>query len=370
MKKKLANLFTVCFLILMTVMFAAFPSSTADAVRTAAGNCLNIIIPSLFAMTVLSDMLIKSGLYARCGRLSELIAKYIFRIPPHMMNVFLVSSVCGYPIGASLISAAEKDGSIGREEAEKLLCMCFGAGPAFIYGAVAKGVFGSAAAGHLIFISAVLSNILIGLFFAAGKKIPDCTKTDTPIKFSPQLFCECVAEGGKKILKMCGIIIFVSAILAIPETLGITAALSSALGKVFSCDPYYVSVFLRSAADVTNIACMKTDSTDFLPFAAALISFGGISVFMQIKSLCGNRLKTGRLIIARIYAAISSYFICDILYSILHKKIAVSAMKQLTEIRHNSPIPSLFLLIMTILLLSQKTIVKSKKICYNKNKKV
>lgn len=370
MKKKLANLFTVCFLILLTVMFAAFPAPAAAAVKTAAANCLNIIVPSLFAMTVISDMLVKSGLYAKCGRLSELIAKYIFRIPPHMMNVFIISSVCGYPIGASLISAAEKEGSIGKEEAERLLCMCFGAGPAFIYGAVADGVFGSAAAGHLIFISAILSNVLIGLFFAAGKKIPDCAGIDIPVKFSPQLFCESVAEGGRKILKMCGMIIFVSAVLSIPETLGVTAALSYALGKFFSCDPYYISAFLRSAADITNIAFMKNADAELLPFAAALISFGGISVFMQIRSLCGNRLKTGKLIVARIYAALSSFFICDILYSILHKKIAVTAMKQLTEVRHNSPIPSLFLLIMTILLLSQKTIVKTKKICYNKNKKV
>lgn len=348
--------------ILLTVMiFTVFPSQTAAAVRLSVNNCLNVIVPSLFAMTVLSGMLIKSGIYKITGKPFSLPARYLFRISPDMMTVFLISCFAGYPVGAALIAAAREQGAVGEDEAERLLCWCFGAGPAFIYGAVGSGVFGSAAAGNMIFLSCIGANILIGLGLSVGRKIPERNTEKPTVCFSPQLFCECVAEGGKSILKMCGIIIFMSAILSVPDTLGITAKLSSLIGKAAGADPGVVYTILRSAAEVSNIAYMKADSPELIPAAAAVVSFGGISVFMQISSVCGKYVRIGKMLAARCAAAVISYFLCDMLYVQLYREEAVSVMAEVKDISYNSPIPTIFLLIMTILLLFQKKVVKTKK---------
>lgn len=349
-------------MIFFTVMiFTIFPSQTADAVRTAVNNCLNVIIPSLFAMTVLSGMMIKSNIYKITGRPFSLPARYIFRISPDMMTIFFISCIAGYPVGASLIAAAREQNALTEEEAERLLCWCFGAGPAFIYGAVGSGVFGSTAVGNTIFISCIAANIIIGLILSFGRKIPHKSSEKPRVSFSAQMFCECVAEGGKSILKMCAVIIFLSAVLSVPDTLGITAKLSSCIGKAVHADPGIVYSVLRSAAEVSNIACMKADSFEYIPIAAAVVSFGGISVFMQISSVCGKYVRIGKMIAARCAAAVISYVICDFLYVRLYREEAVSVMAQVNDIRYNSPIPTIFLLIMTILLLFQKKVVKSKK---------
>lgn len=346
---------------LTVIIFTVFSSQTAAAVRLSVNNCLNVIVPSLFAMTVLSGMLIKSGIYKIAGKPFSLPARYIFRISPDMMTVFLISSFAGYPVGATLIAAAREQEAIDEEEGEYLLCWCFGAGPAFIYGAVGSGVFGSTAAGNMIFISCIAANIIIGIVLSVGRKIPKRDTEKAEVCFSSRLFCECVAEGGKSILKMCGIIIFMSALLCVPDTLGITAKISSAVGKAVGADPGVIYTILRSAAEISNIAYIKADSADLLPVAAAVISFGGISVFMQISSVCGKYVRIGKMIAARCAAAVISYFVCELLYVRLYREEAVSVMAEVKKISYNSPIPTFFLLIMTILLLFQKKVVKTKK---------
>ncbi|MGN0691949.1 MAG: hypothetical protein ACI4K7_06350, partial [Oscillospiraceae bacterium] len=64
---------------------------------------------------------------------------------------------------------------------------------------------------------------------------------------------------------------------------------------------------------------------------------------------------------ARCAAAVISYFVCELLYVRLYREEAVSVMAEVKKISYNSPIPTFFLLIMTILLLFQKKVVKTKK---------
>lgn len=348
-------------LFLAVLIFTVFPKQTAEAVSLSVNNCLNVIIPSLFAMTVLSGMLVKSGIYRITGRPFSLPARYIFRVSPDIMTIFLIGCTAGYPVGAALITAAREQDAITEDEAEDLLCWCFGAGPAFIYGAVGAGVFGSTAAGNTIFISCIAANIIIGIIMSFGKKLPPKSSRKHEISFSAQMFCKCVAEGGKSILKMCAVIIFMSAVLSVPDTLGITAKLSAVIGKALHSDPAIVYSVLRSAAEVSNIAYMNAPDFEYIPIAAAVISFGGISVFMQISSVCGGVVRIRKMIFARLGGAVISYAVCDFLYVHFYREQAVAAMAQVKEISHNSPIPTIFLLIMTILLLFQKKVVKTKK---------
>ena len=72
--------------------------------------------------------------------------------------------------------------------------------------------------------------------------------------------------------------------------------------------------------------------------------------------------------INRIISMILSYIYCKILIYIIDiNKIVQADCNVQSAFRHNSSIPSLFLLIMTILLLSKNFIVKSKKMWYNDN---
>lgn len=344
------------------VLLVIYPKDTADAVRVGLMNCLNVIIPSLFAMIVISRIFISSGLYKLAGRPFGLIARYIFRIPEPMFPVFLISMAAGYPVGASLISEAYKEGGIEKEDAERLMCWCFGAGHAFIFSAVGQGVFGSARCGAAIFVSCIGANILLGIILSFGREIPEkySYKNNTKLEFSAQLLMDSICGGGTAVLKMCAVVLFMSALISLPESLGITVPAAVKLGKLTGSDPYIVYTAMRSLAEITNLTREHFGGVSYLPLASALVSFGGLSVFMQIKSVCGE-LKTGKMMLARAAAAIMSYFICGKLFGVMYSEACVSVMAHSETVRHNNPISTVFLLIMTILLLSEKSVSKLKK---------
>lgn len=334
--------------------FTVFPKDISDAVRLGVRSCLDVIIPSLYVMMVLSDIFIKSGLYKKNGFVSEFAARYIFRVPPSAMSAFTVSIAAGYPVGASVILGAYENGSVNKTDAERLLCYSFGSGPAFVFAAVGAGVFGNVRAGVIIFISGIIANVITGFILSVGRKIPEKETRDVQVSFSSSLFCESAADAGKNILKMCGVILVTSALLCIPESLGITPALSARIGKILECDPQYVHGFIRSLFDVTNLSRMNSEDISFLPFAAFLVSFGGVSVFMQIAAVLNGKLSIAPMIISRGFAAALSFFISDFFTRILIQEEAVSVMAHIGEVRHNSLLSSAFLLIMVILLLSEK----------------
>ena len=347
-------IFSIAVLLSGTAL-VCFPEKASQAVKEAVLSCMNVIIPSLFAMMVLSELFISSGLYKAAGRPFGIIGRYIFRIPSDMGAVFLVSMAAGYPVGASLIVQAYDKKSVSREDAENMLCWCFGAGPAFIFSAVGLEVFGNKGCGAAVFISCIAANVIIGILCGIGKKMPEKSSGKTELCFSSSMITEAVCKGGVSLMKMCAVILFMSALLSIPEALGVTVHISSVLGNIFHTDPYDIYISIRSMTDITKLTAYKTNSVSFLPTAAALVSFGGISVFMQIASVCKGRIGISKMIISRFAAAFLSYIICDRLYGILYREAYISVMSDGDiSIRHNPPLSSLFLLIMTILLLSQK----------------
>ena len=343
--------------------FMIFPADTAAAVKISLTNCLNIIIPSLFAMTVLSRILILSGLYRIIGKPFGLISRYIFRIPEELFPIFLISQAAGYPVGAALLAEGVKNGDIPRERAEDMLGWCFGAGPAFIMGTVGAGVFGDARCGGIIFLSCLAANILIGAASGLERPVPAKSEKYPRPSFTADMINSSVTGGGEAVLKMCAAVLFMSALLSIPESLGLSAPAAGYAAGLLGKDPREVYVLIRSAAEITNITFLRGDAAELLPAAAALISFGGLSVFMQISAVCEGYLSAAKIIPERIAAAVISHFVCELLCVKFCTETAVFTIAaEHNVIRHNPPISSVFLLIMTILLLSQKKVVKPGKV--------
>lgn len=358
-KKRTAFIYPV-LLILTMLTLVMRPAQVTAAVRKSLYNCINAVIPSLFAMMALSQLMISSGAYRLLGRPFGIAARYLFRIPEDMLSVFFISVTAGYPIGASLTAQAYRDNALTREQAEDMLCWCFGAGPAFIFGTVGMGVFGSMRCGAVLFISCIAADILTGIVTALGRPVPPKCGKGCDIRFSADMPEKAVVSAGKAMFGMCTVILIVSALLAIPCESAAAAHIADAVGKLLGTDPYDMIVLMRSAAEISNISFLTGDER-MLPAAAAALSFGGISVLMQVRSVCGG-LRIGRMAVMRIFAAGSAYIICYLLNNIMTdaKTAAVNAGNDIS-IRHNPPILSVFLLIMTIFLLSQKRVEKSER---------
>ena len=138
------------------VLLLIEPAAVAEAVSAAVGCCLDVIVPSLFAFTVLAVYLQGSGLYRIALRPLTLPLSKLLRLDEELCAVFVLGNIGGYPVGARLLTELVRQGRLSSAHAGRLLCCCYGSGPSFIISIAGMRVFGSAAAGAVLFAACFL----------------------------------------------------------------------------------------------------------------------------------------------------------------------------------------------------------------------
>lgn len=323
--------------------------------------CIEVIIPSLYIFMILSDFLITSNMYAIIGKPFSFVSRYIFKIPEHLFSVFLISSIAGYPVGAKLLSNLLQEKIIDKQDAEDMLTYCYLSGPAFICGAVGVNVFSDVKIGVLIFGSIIFSNVIIAIIIGITRTPPppNTYKDNLEIKFGHLIMS--IANGGKNIFSICTIIVFFSSLICIIEKSGLVSFVAKIIDDIFNYDYSNSVAVIKSFLEISNIILFD-DNIKNLPIITALVSWGGLCVLFQIKGLISNRISMISFLFFRVMSMFLSYFICEILCIITFERYLYSSSSIQVGCGQNSPILTLFLLIMTILFLLKFSIEKKRKI--------
>jgi len=362
LKDKIKAVLIAVAVLACCVLVVVYSKETASAVRSASERCLTVIIPSLYIFTALSGLLIKSGIYKTIGRPFSLFSRYILRMKDEHFGIFLISSFAGYPIGAKLISEMYDSGRIRKSEAERLLCICYSSGPPFLIGTVGISLFGSenaVRAGLAMFLAIFLCSLSAAFILFRRDSIPQRSSEKIEIKLSADDLVSSVISGGKSMFVICAVIIFFAAFSEIFYQTGVIGILSGALSSATGIFSEKSAVLIRSVLEISNISELNVSSAALYPAAASLMSFGGICVILQIKAMVGGRFSMKPFLIARIFCATLSFPMVKFVFWLLNIDVSSSVMHNICAVsRDISPIPTIFLLIMTILLLSKKSIAK------------
>lgn len=361
--KKALKFITGALVLAYAAALICCAKEVGEAVVRSINVCIQTIIPSLFAFMVISGFIISSNLYAVISLPFGAIARYIFRIPDKLFSVFLLSSAAGYPIGAKLLSDLYENGKTDKKTAEEMLGYCYMGGPAFFCGTAGLKLYSSVKIGMIIFICIFAANITIAVIMGFKRKNNAICQSCEPIKVTFRLtdLINSINSGGAALLKICAAIVFFSSFIAILDKTGILTAAAVFFSKLSGLSYEDCTAILRSMLEISNISFIQPD-IQLLPIVTALLSFGGLCVIIQVEGVLNGRFLTNIFYLSRIISMILSYIYCKILiYAIDVNKIIQTDCNVQSSLRHNSPIPSLFLLIMTILLLSKNFIVKSKK---------
>lgn len=351
--------------VLLVAGLGLFCLTSADSVKCAItvglDRCVRIIIPSLYAMMAVSGILISSGILAYSGRFFSKISKFLFGIDGEMGVIFLFSALSGYPVGAKTIYSKYNSGQITKKEAEILSGLCFGSGAAFIFGCIPSF-------GLPVLISTLSANLILAAALA-----PYCRKhfktIETPrkIAFSAETLTDGISSAGRSMAEICFCILFFSAISEMLRNIGILQKTAEIAAKIFDISQIRAESFLCSLLDITAVTDFAAiGGASAVPAIAALISFGGICVFLQISAIFRCRLSMLPLLIFRISAAIISFILCRILQPFFISDDAISALAVSSKLYHeSSPIPSVMLIFMTIYLIAASG--KTKKSCPRRN---
>ena len=277
------------------VLLVVSPAAASEAVRGSVADCLETVVPSLFAFTVLAIYLQYSGLYKTALRPITKPLSMLLRMDEELCAVFVLSNVGGYPVGVKLLSELVREGRLSREDAGRMLCCCFGSGPAFVVGIVGIGVFGSARAGLALFGICFATSLLMAAAVRIRGEITLDGKADKRYDFTANCFVSSVISGAKVMFTVCVMIVGFSVIASLLRTLGVY----SAAEILFKNEAIFPALL-----EVTRIKSAAAISYAF-PLCAALLSFGGVCVLMQISAL-SNGIPLKGLMISRAAAVIVS----------------------------------------------------------------
>lgn len=284
-------------LAVFAVFLTAEPNVVSAAVGGAVGDCLEVIVPSLFAFTALSIYLQKSGLYRVALRPLTFPMSKLLRMDEELCAVFVLANIGGYPVGARLLSELVAVGRLSAKDAGRMLCCCFGSGPSFVVGIAGMCVFKNVGAGLVLFAACFFSSLLIAAAIRAGGEVK-LARSDERFDLSADAFVSSVTGSAKVMFTVCVMIVGFSAMTAILKQVGVFALFERLFGS---------AEIFPAMMEVTRIKDVLP-TRYAIPLCAALLSFGGVCVHLQIIALAKG-IPLGRFFVSRATAAALSTLI-------------------------------------------------------------
>lgn len=250
--------------------------------------CLNVIVPTLLPILILTNTIIKSSSRLFLEAVFSPLAR-LLRLPKCACCALILGLIGGYPTGAILSNELFNLHLIDNQTAKRLLRCSFCGGVAFIITAVGTIHLNSTKTGIIIYTINVLSSIIICV--ADGIIHRNTNKSTQEYSIGSQSFCNALINSiecsTKSVAVMCGCIVFFSAI----------------------CGLVSIPPFAMPLIEITN-GIFKFNGSISLPYLCFFLSFGGLCIHLQILNVIKS---TGigyiDFFVHRVVGGLISYFL-------------------------------------------------------------
>ena len=301
-RRKIIDALTILALAVAAVALIAFPADTVEAAKSGLVLCYNIIVPSLFPFFVLSSLVIETGVSRYLGRACERVMRPLFNVSGDCAAAFGLGFIGGYPVGAKTVIALYESGACTKSEAERLLSFCNNSGPAFIFGVVGAGVFGSSKIALLLYLAHTAASIIVGIAFRGwGERgmprtaIGSSAVAPRSAKTFPAAFSVSVASSFASTLSICGFVIFFTVFIKLLFISGAIPGLASHLGTALSpagLTPQWAERLLIGLVELSSgvwtLRGAAGTITGSVAMAAFMLGWAGLSVHSQVLSFIGE----------------------------------------------------------------------------------
>lgn len=327
--------------------------AAAEAVAESIYRCINTVIPSLFAMMIVSSLMTESGILRLMPRCIGRFGRLVFGMEESVFPIFTFGMLAGYPVGVKMLCDEYSRGRLTKRRAELLSGLCFGAGPAFIFGCISQQLYSSCSAGLIILISTISANIILALFMSVPlRRTASAVSSSCRVSISSDMLTGCILRSGRAMWNICIMIAAFAAAGAAIDRTGMSAAAGELLMKLPDLRRIRGEVTVAALLDITNISRFPCGDWLLLPCISALTSFGGACVLFQLRALTAGKLSLKPFIIMRAAAALLSYLICRLIFPFFIGSEATEAsVSRISSSTSGTVVPSVMLIIMTVMLM-------------------
>ena len=269
--KSIINVLISTVLISVAVICIINQEIISSAVYLSMSRCVKRIIPSLFAMSVLS------GIIQRTGALEFLFSKY--GLNAGSLCCFIFGNIGGYPIGAKTVTDMVNQSRISKDIAERVICYSFSCGPAFAI-SVSYAVYGNTICGFAAFISILISNLILYLLYSIRRDELNYNRVNHE-NFSTKLIVECVLNSTNAMLLITAMI-----------------AIFSVFSEVLKI--YFPKIFVSVIPSIFEISNLITLNNLSLPCFTSLLALGGLCVLIQVSAIVNSSFSLKRFYLTRL----------------------------------------------------------------------
>ncbi len=207
MKKIL--LFFSCISIFCLLLF--FPEITLNASRKGLALWYDTLIPTLLPFLIISQLLMQSNLIEFFQKPLAPVCRYLFHISESGIFCILCGFLCGYPVGARLITLQIREERLSADEGQYLLSFCNNVSPMFC---ISFGIrFAMGCSNPLTALLAIYGAPIL-LAVMTRPKLPakaSNTKKQTPMPANIFRTIDiCIIDSFSILIKLCGYLILFS----------------------------------------------------------------------------------------------------------------------------------------------------------------
>lgn len=315
MKKYIKNIFILSILSLITFEILTDSKSILEAVNFAFNIWKENVFPSLFPFFMLSELFINYGLIEILGELFKPFMNKFFKAKGVTAFALVMSIISGFPSSAKYIKELYNKNLINEFEASKALMFTHFSNPLFILGTISLLFLNNKEVGLLILICHYLGNFIIGFIFRnyipskeikSRKKIKSILKeiSENNIK-KGKSFGEIVTSA---LLNSINTLILILGVITM--FLVITTIIDNNI-NLSNLNQSILNGFFEMTQGLKYVSMQEIPLKLKCTLSVMIISFGGLSVHMQIISILSDtKIKYLPFLTARIiHSLISSLLI-------------------------------------------------------------
>ena len=273
--KVLYALFYLALFIISLTLSLLYPDEIKGSITNGIRLSVYTVIPALFPFMILSDYLSKIYVLNN-GPIAKIVTKP-FGLPVCCAPAILCGNLCGFPLGAKIISDQFNFGKIKSNQAERALGLASNPSLAFVVSGVGGGLLRNVKYGILLYITLIIATVITGILFRSNEHISNICDYNSEQNLN---LANSIKQAALSCIYISSFIIFFSYV-----------------SGVMSCFikneriALIVSIFLEISNSAKDLARVLNENRILLPLLAFSLGFSGFSVHMQTSAMINKEIK-------------------------------------------------------------------------------
>lgn len=329
------------FTLIVTLALITYPEAAFEASLEGLRLWLEVVFPAVLPFFIMAEILIGLGVVHFIGTFLEPVMQPIFRIPGVGAFAVALGLASGFPIGAKITGQLRRNQLCTQVEGERLVSFSNTAGPLFMAGAVAVGMFGMPEIAITLIAAHYFSVICVGFLmrFHKGEETPRqqhpsenigarALKSMRKARYEDgrhfgNLFGDAISGAFSSIVFIGGCIIMFAILIRLLEISGIIAVVANLIGSLFAftgLSTDTIKAFLTGIFEIDigahSISQGQAPLNHKIIMTSAIIAWSGLSVHAQVAAMIqGTDIRMKPYIIARLIHAILAGFFAALLFN-------------------------------------------------------